>query len=177
MSNRLTELMSMDDRGARLARNVLTRAFRDMLTELSIDNEYLTVLTEVFLLDPSRQIDTSDQTKIANDRGNVKKEMEKDEFTIKVFLKLMRLLRLKEFSMTFHGTWHDGKQLGDGKGLHYIIDLDLEDVDEIELPASLKESFVRQLSEDGELDAFREGKPMNDDDLNSYFNDIDDDVA
>ena len=177
MSNRLTELMSMDDRGARLARNVLTRAFRDMLTELSIDNEYLTVLTEVFLLDPSRQIDTSDQTKIANDRGNVKKEMEKDEFTIKVFLKLMRLLRLKEFSMTFHGTWHDGKQLGDGKGLHYIIDLDLEDVDEIELPAALKESFVRQLSEDGELDAFREGKPMNDEDLNSYFNDIDDDAA
>ena len=167
----------MDDRGARLARNVLTRAFRDMLTELSIDNEYLTVLTEVFLLDPSRQIDTSDQTKIANDRGNVKKEMEKDEFTIKVFLKLMRLLRLKEFSMTFHGTWHDGKQLGDGKGLHYIIDLDLEDVDEIELPAALKESFVRQLSEDGELDAFREGKPMNDEDLNSYFNDIDDDAA
>ena len=169
--------MSMDDRGARLARNVLTRAFRDMLTELSIDNEYLTVLTEVFLLDPSRQIDTSDQTKIANDRGNVKKEMEKDEFTIKVFLKLMRLLRLKEFSMTFHGTWHDGKQLGDGKGLHYIIDLDLEDVDEIELPVTLKESFIRQLSEDGELDAFREGKPMNDDDLNSYFNDIDDDAA
>ena len=169
--------MSMDDRGARLARNVLTRAFRDMLTELSIDNEYLTVLTEVFLLDPSRQIDTSDQTKIANDRGNVKKEMEKDEFTIKVFLKLMRLLRLKEFSMTFHGTWHDGKQLGDGKGLHYIIDLDLEDVDEIELPVTLKESFVRQLSEDGELDAFREGKPMNDDDLNSYFNDIDDNAA
>ena len=174
MSNRLTELMSMDDRGARLARNVLTRAFRDMLTELSIDNEYLTVLTEVFLLDPSRQIDTSDHTKIANDRGNVKKEMEKDEFTIKVFLKLMRLLRLKEFSMTFHGTWHDGKQLGDGKGLHYIIDLDLEDVDEIELPANLKESFVRQLSEDGELDAFHGGKPMNDDDLNSYFNDVDD---
>ena len=169
--------MSMDDRGARLARNVLTRAFRDMLTELSIDNEYLTVLTEVFLLDPSRQIDTSDQTKIANDRGNVKKEMEKDEFTIKVFLKLMRLLRLKEFSMTFHGTWHDGKQLGDGKGLHYIIDLDLEDVDEIELPVTLKESFIRQLSEDGELDAFREGKPMNDEDLNSYFNDIDDDAA
>ena len=103
--------------------------------------------------------------------------MEKDEFTIKVFLKLMRLLRLKEFSMTFHGTWHDGKQLGDGKGLHYIIDLDLEDVDEIELPATLKESFIRQLSEDGELDAFREGKPMNDEDLNSYFNDIDDDAA
>ena len=174
MSNRLTELMSMDDRGARLARNVLTRAFRDMLTELSIDNEYLTVLTEVFLLDPSRQIDTSDQTKIANDRGNVKKEMEKDEFTIKVFLKLMRLLRLKEFSMTFHGTWHDGKQLGDGKGLHYIIDLDLEDVDEIELPVTLKESFIRQLSEDGELDAFNGGKPMNDADLHSYFNDIDD---
>ena len=74
--------MSMDDRGARLARNVLTRAFRDMLTELSIDNEYLTVLTEVFLLDPSRQIDTSDQTKIANDRGNVKKEMVNKEAAV-----------------------------------------------------------------------------------------------
>ena len=166
--------MSMDDRGARLARNVLTRAFRDMLTELSIDNEYLTVLTEVFLLDPSRQIDTNDQTKIANDRGNVKKEMEKDEFTIKVFLKLMRLLRLKEFSMTFHGTWHDGKQLGDGKGLHYIIDLDLEDVDDIELPVNLKESFIRQLSEDGELDTFRGDKTMSDADLDSCLNDIED---
>lgn len=83
MSNRLTELMSMDDRGARLARNVLTRAFRDMLTELSIDNEYLTVLTEVFLLDPSRQIDTSDQTKIANDRGNVKKKWKRMSLLLK----------------------------------------------------------------------------------------------
>ena len=177
MSNRLNELMSMDDRGARLARNVLTRAFRDMLTELSIDNEYLTVLTEVFLLDPSRQIDTSDQTKIANDRGNVKKEMEKDEFTIKVFLKLMRLLRLKEFSMTFHGTWHDGKQLGDGKGLHYIIDLDLEDVDEIELPANLKDSFIRQLSEDGELEAFRDVRSTDSTSIEKYFSDEYDEVA
>lgn len=151
MSNRLAELMSMDDRGARLARNVLTRAFRDMLTELSVDYPYLTVLTEVFLLDPSRQIDTNDQNKIANDRGNVKKEMEKDEYTIKVFLKLMRLLRLKEFAMTFHGTWHDGTQLGNGKGLHYIIDLDLEDVDEIELPENLKDSFSRAIREDGEI--------------------------
>lgn len=152
MSNRLAELMSMDDRGARLARNVLTRAFRDMLSELAVDNEYLAVLTEVFLHDPSRQIDTTDQNKIANDRGNVKKEMEKDEFTIKVFLKLMRLLRLKEFAMTFHGTWHDGTQLGDGKGLHYIIDLDLEDVEEIELPENLRDSFMRTLREDGEID-------------------------
>lgn len=166
--------MSMDDRGARLARNVLTRAFRDMLTELSIDNEYLTVLTEVFLLDPSRQIDTNDQTKIANDRGNVKKEMEKDEFTIKVFLKLMRLLRLKEFGMTFYGTWHDGKQLGDGKGLHYIIDLDLEDVDEIELPANLKDSFIRQLTEDGELGVFNKLKDADSIDIENYFGDASD---
>ena len=143
--------MEQEDRGARLARNVLTRSFRDMLTELGVDYTYLTVLTEVFLLDPSRQIETTDQNKIANDRGNVKKEMEKDEFTIKVFLKLMRLLRLKEFSMTFHGTWHDGKKLGNGKGLHYIIDLDLEDVDDIELPDELKDSFCRAIREEGEI--------------------------
>lgn len=155
MSNRLAELMAADDRGARLARNVLTRAFRDMLTELGVDYPYLTVLTEVFLLDPSRQIDTSDQNKIANDRGNVKKEMEKDEFTIKVFMKLVRLLRLKEFGMTFHGTWHDGTQLGNGKGLHYIIDLDLEDVDDIELPDNLKDSFNRTIREGSEISQIR----------------------
>ena len=101
----------------------------------------------------------------------VKKEMEKDEFTIKVFLKLMRLLRLKEFSMTFHGTWHDGKQLGDGKGLHYIIDLDLEDVDEIELPANLKDSFIRQLSESGELETFSALRSDDSTTVEEYFND------
>ena len=84
----------------------------------------------------------------------------------------MRLLRLKEFSMTFHGTWHDGKQLGEGKGLHYIIDLDLEDVDEIELPITLKDSFIRQLSDNSELEVF------NNTEAHDYFgNDVDDEAA
>lgn len=127
MANRLAELMDMQDKGARLARNVLTRAFRDMLTELGIDHPRLNVLTEIFLQDPSRQIDLKDTNKLANDRGNLKKEIEKDEYTIKVFMKLMRLLRPKDFKMNFQATWHDGKQLGNGKGLTYTIDLDLED--------------------------------------------------
>ena len=73
--------------------------------------------------------------------------------------------------MTFHGTWHDGKELGDGKGLHYIIDLDLEDVDEIELPANLKDSFIRQLSEDGELEAFRDVRSTDSASIEKYFSD------
>lgn len=162
MTNRLAELMSMQDRGAKLARNVLTRAFRDMLKELGVDYEYLTILTEVYLKDPSRQIDLNDHNKLANDRGNVKKEMEKDEYTIKVFMKLMRLLRLKELAITFHGTWHDGKQLNNGEGLKYIIDLDLESVDDIEIPDNLKESFYKTVESLREIDGLDEPPAIED---------------
>ena len=162
MANRLTELMESRDKGARFADNVLTRAFRDMLKELGINMEELHVLMEVYLRDPSRQIETNgektiDPNKLANDRGNLKKEIEKNEFTIKVFMKLMRMLRLKEFSMTFNAEWYDGQTLNNGKGLTYNIDLDLEDVENIEIDPKFKESFYKTIEENKELPKVLEG--------------------
>lgn len=117
MSNKLSELMKREDRGARLAQNLLTRAFRDMLVAIEMTEEWLNTLIEVYLRSPDRQIDSETRAdpvkyanKLANDRGNLKKEIEKDEYTFKVYMKLLEMCRPKEFSITFSGTWHDGRK-------------------------------------------------------------------
>lgn len=149
MANRLTELMQRPDRGARLAQNVLTRAFRDMLTQLDIDEGRLTILTEVYLRDPKRRKDAKiDQNKLANDRGNLKKELEKDEFTIKVFLKLMKLLRLKDFEINFKAKRHDGYELNEGKGLTYRLDLDVDDFDLDLESVDVDDAFMKSFHEE-----------------------------
>lgn len=151
MSNKLTELMQRDDRGARLAKNLLTRAFRDMLKHHGITEERLTTLMEVYLRSPSRQIEdevrndpTKFANKLANDRGNLKKEIEKDEYTFKVFLKLVELLRPKEFSISFHALWHDGFEFN-ATYQDILGELDLSDVDEIEVKPEHVESFKREM--------------------------------
>lgn len=148
MANKLTELMARKDRGAKLAENVLTRAFRDMLTQLSIDEDKLTTLMEVYLRNPARLLEMDAEVrddpiklanKLANDRGNLKKEIEKDEFTFKVFLKLIELLRLKDFRISFQGTWHDGYTI---KNDYF---LDPEDLENIEVSESDLISFYDEI--------------------------------
>lgn len=151
MSNKLTELMQRDDRGARLAKNLLTRAFRDMLRHHGITEERLTTLMEVYLRSPSRQIEdeirndpTKFANKLANDRGNLKKEIEKDEYTFKVFIKLVELLRPKDFSISFHATWHDGFEFN-ATYQDILGELDLSDMDDIEVKPEHVESFKREM--------------------------------
>lgn len=180
MANKLSELMEMQDRGARFASNVLSRSFRDMLRDLGIDKEYIHILMEVYLRDPARQIEAGetgpiDPNKLANDRGNLKKEIEKEAYTIKVFMKLMRMLRFKEFSMTFNGEWYDGTKLNDGKGLTYNIDLALEDVDTIEIDPKFRDSFNKAVERTKEIPAVIEGtceEVVQDDEENSDINEI-----
>lgn len=108
--------MKREDRGARLAQNLLTRSFRDMLVAIEMSEEWINTLIEVYLRSPARQIDSETRAdplkyanKLANDRGNLKKEIEKDEYTFKVYMKLLELCRPKEFAISFHGVWHDGR--------------------------------------------------------------------
>ena len=180
MANRLSELMEMQDRGARFATNVLSRAFRDMVRDLEINKEYIHVLMEVYLRDPARQIESGetgpiDPNKLANDRGNLKKEIEKDEYTIKVFMKLMRMLRFKEFSMTFNGEWYDGRKLNGGKGLTYNIDLDLEDLNSMQIDPKFRESFFRTIERNKEVKSVIEGEctSVDDDDDDDIYEDED----
>lgn len=145
-TTKLHDILSDKEKGARTARNVLTLAFRNMLKDLNIDNEKFNILLEVYLRDTTRDGFSNNQTKLANDRGNLKKEVEKDEYSIKVFLKLMRLLRLRNFSISFHGTFHDGYSLNNGKGLTYNIDLSVpDDIDEMTLSKDFVDGFYEEM--------------------------------
>lgn len=130
----------MDDRGARHAENFLSRSFRDALADLDIDELKLHALSQTYLKNGARQLaapdGTIDENKLANDKGNLKKEMEKDILTIKVYLKLWRILRPKSMTITVNAEWHDGKKLNGGKGFTYSP-LELDDEDEID------EEFIR----------------------------------
>lgn len=115
-------MMELPDKAAARSENFLTRSFRDMLNELGIGKETLHLLMEVYLRNPARLKNLFDTNKLANDRGNLKKELVNDDFTLKVWEKLMKMLRYKNLSVTFHGEWYDGKKLGDGKGLTYALE-------------------------------------------------------
>lgn len=155
---KLDEILADKNKGARLARNVLSRAFRDILKELNIEAEHFNVLMEVYLRDKNREGYVDDKVKLANDRGNLKKEIEKDEYTIKVFMKLMKLLRLRDFSITFEGTFHDGYKLGNGNGLRYNIDLELSDE---ELDMKLPKEFIEGFNE--EIESYSEDEESSED--------------
>lgn len=112
----LPELLKRADKGATLAKNVLTRYFRDSLAELNISERHMVRLIEVYLRDPARQIERNirnetpeeQAARMANDRGNLKKEMERNETTYKVFEKLFRLLKPKDMYATYKAVYHDG---------------------------------------------------------------------
>lgn len=132
--------MKRSDKGAQLSRNVLTRAFRDFLTQLKMEEKTITALMEIYLRTPERQLscgdDPTEYTKnLANDRGNLKKEIERDEYTLKVFLKLMQLIRPAELEISFKATWHDGFMANN------TYQIDLSDVGDFTVTELLTESF------------------------------------
>lgn len=149
MSNKLAKLMARPDRGANVAANVLTKAFRDVLADAGITYPQLRVLIEHYLNSPERHADGSvDRNKINNERGNLLKEVERDEYTFKVFIKLLQILRLKECTITINGKFHDGSAIKDGSGLTYnLVTLDMENI--------LRDAEQVEISEE-ELKAFKE---------------------
>ena len=60
MANKLSDLMKRSDKGAQLSRNVLTRAFRDFLTQLKMEEKTITALMEIYLRTPERQLSCGD---------------------------------------------------------------------------------------------------------------------
>lgn len=147
--------MARPDRGANVAANVLTKAFRDVLADAGITYPQLRVLIEHYLNSPERQADGSvDRNKINNERGNLFKEVERDEYTFKVFIKLLQILRLKECTITINGKFHDGSTIKNGSGLTYnLVTLDMDNV--------LREAEQVEITEE-ELRAFKERFKMND---------------
>lgn len=145
MANRLSELMAEKDRGAKAAENWLTRSFRDMLADLGIDERKLHSLALTYLRNRAKQLAAPgavlDESKILNDKGNLKKEMEKDLFTIKVYHKLVAMLRPEEFTVTVKARWHDGYELNNGKGFVYKP-LDLDNIDDEISDDMIDDAFI-----------------------------------
>jgi hypothetical protein len=133
--------MAMPDRGAGFAGDWLSRSWRDAVADLNVDIDSLNRLSEQYLRNKSRQLtedNTVNEVKLANDKGNLKKEIENDHYTAKVWLKLWRIIRPKTMTLTVNAEWHDGKKLNGGKGFTY---LPLEDLDDPENP-TIKEDEI-----------------------------------
>lgn len=141
--------MESKDRGASLAEDVLTRSFRHILKQSGVDKQGLAMLIE-FYLDPTGNMshaNNSESTnKLANDRGNIKKEIEKGKMTFKVLLKLIKILRCKKFKVTFTGEWADGLSFNNG------YELNLDDLENIEITDEELESFQKKVEDRGGFD-------------------------
>ena len=140
----LKDIMKMPDRGARFADNFLSHTFRAILADHGVDERMLDALIKLYLRNPERNVDVTDSNKIANDKGNLKKDLERNTLTIKAFFKLLSVLRIKKLKIGIFGEWKDGKKINNGDGLIYEID-----------PNSLGHSFFLTTLETNEEASFR----------------------
>ena len=151
MANRLSELMAMPDKGARFAENVLTKSFRDTLRDVDTTEEGLHMLALAYLRNKGKQEASDnilDETKLANDKGNLKKEMEKNVYSYKVWLKLWRILRPKWMTLTVNAGWHDGHLLNGGKGFtYYPLDFGADGGDATPDDDEIDEEFIKTFME------------------------------
>lgn len=150
--------MAMPDKGARFAENWLTRSWRDAIADLDLDEDSLHMLSSQYLKNRSRQLaedNTVNEVKLANDKGNLKKEIEKDKYTNKVWTKLWEIIRPKVMTVTINAEWHDGKVLNGGKGFTYkpledVGDPNNDDLKEDDIDEEFVINFLRAMQEGGE---------------------------
>lgn len=181
--NKLRELMERPDKGARSSENLLTLIFRDLLTELEVTERQLLLLMETYLRDPRRDIEDDVRNdpqkfavKLANDRGNLRKEIERDEFTFKVFMKLIEMLRPKLATLSFGVLMHDGKLVtkqyfldptGDG-GVYEVTEAEtLAFKNELKSIKSVleKDSVFHENPEDVDEPPKKDNSPVEEDDV------------
>lgn len=102
------DLLNDPDKRVREARGVLTVLWRQLLFVLSIDGWRWDKLMRKYLADPRNGIQNNSRDR-SSARGNLNKELKKDDMSWRVFLKALRFLDTVRVVFTVKITIQDGR--------------------------------------------------------------------
>lgn len=107
MATKLEDILKRKDKGKSSANGILAKVFRGFLAELDLDYRQINILMDRWLKNPDNGFST-DPTTQANARGNLRKDIERDENTWKIFYRLLCLLRPQWIEVEFRLGFRDG---------------------------------------------------------------------
>ena len=92
MTTKLEKMLEEADRGLSSASGTLSKMLRGIWRDLKLNNAHIDMLITQWLDDPDNQYQ-QDQIKLHNAKGNIRKDLEKDDTTWKIFVRNLRILR------------------------------------------------------------------------------------
>lgn len=122
------DMLNSDDKRVAEARGHLSKIFRQFLVALDIDGWKWDRYMRIFLTDPRNGIPNNSRDK-SSARGNLNKELKRDDMTWRVFLKAMSFLDPVRVTFTVKATFKNGKTLE--------VSSRIKDRGQVELPHNL----------------------------------------
>ena len=109
MTTKLEKMLEEADRGLSSATGLLTKMLRGVWRDLGLNNAHIDMLITQWLDDPDNQYQ-QDQTKLHNAKGNIRKDLEKDDTTWKIFVRNLRILRPAEVRFVVNIRFRNGRK-------------------------------------------------------------------
>lgn len=89
---KLEKLLASEDKGTSSGKGALSKILRSFWKDIGLSHQHIATLIDAWLEDPNNEFE-QDLTKINNNRGNARKDNERDELTWKIFTRNLRILR------------------------------------------------------------------------------------
>lgn len=102
------DMLNSDDKRVAEARGVLSKLWRQLLMVLDIDGWKWDRLMRIYLTDPRNGIQNNSRDR-SSARGNLNKELKRDDMTWRVFLKALNFLDPIRVVFTVRITFKDGR--------------------------------------------------------------------
>ena len=146
--SKLDEKMRLPDRGASQGKNTLAILFSRVMAKINLKPEKIEENNRIFVKNPLNQV-PDDSGKRSSAAGNIRKEIEKDTMTWRVFEKLIRWSRPKSAKVFVVIDWKDGTQTVDNVNIR-IDDYTLEgDHDEKTLSEYTTDELIEEVKQRG----------------------------
>ncbi len=135
------DMLNTDDKRVGEARGHLSKIFRQFLVALDIDGWKWDRFMRIYLTNPRNGIPNNSRDR-SSARGNLNKELKRDDMTWRVFMKAMEFLDPVKVTFTVTATFKNGRTLN--------VSSKIKDRGTIELPP--EETEYENSSNDSDLD-------------------------
>lgn len=106
--SKLQELYEQSGGDNPVRKGDLSRLFGEIIHELDLDDKQIRLLMYKWVNDPSNKV-PNDPSSRSSARGNIRKDIRREEITWKVFKKLIRWLRPIRGRLVIELDWENGK--------------------------------------------------------------------
>lgn len=139
---KLTDIYNSPDGGVSSAKGYLAKLFRMLQKSAGVTLDQQNVLMDQWLRDPANGIPDNSSSQ-SSARGNIRKEIERNHMTWRVFIKLLKWLRPDTIQFTVRLTWKYGKEVEE---TIFLTNEQMAKIKELpELDEMNEEEFEREL--------------------------------